>query len=731
MSRNKNWKNIKLIAFFGICLLSLLFEFLAYESKFLEKIDLDLYDYKLTQVNSDKEPHEDIIIVSIDEPSLDALENVVGRWPWQRQVWEDFLNFLGDAGARTIYFDVKFSEYTRPPKDGELDPGDLALFLGTQNFPRTVHAVQVVNEPEYEDNYHTLNLPLSEEAKFLALPNDSGISANNKLFLPYDELMAVTAYMGAIDVFPDSDGVYRRIDILRSYGDHYFKTLALAPYIDRNDEFTYTPQKLTFKNVEIPLEDGKVLVNIYENFKNYSASGIFSTITQIQNGKEDNFFVSPKLFEGKDIFIGATAVGLDDVKNTAFGIKPGVFLHASLLNSIKTGEFISKFPFSLSMLVTLVMLLIITWAIIFQDDILYKIIAFLLVNYVYFAGAKAALDTDQYWLPSGYILSTTVFGAFLAFIYRTFYENRDKRFLKTAFKNYISPDLIDEIHETGELPKLGGDIAFRTAYFTDIAGFSSFSEKIEPEELVNLINEYLTEMTDVLLSESGTLDKFVGDAIIACFGAPLPLEDHGVRAARVGIKMQKKLRDLRAKWAGDGERWPAEVQKMKMRIGINSGMLLTGNMGAQGRMNYTMMGDAVNLAARLEASGKYYGVLIHISQSARDQLNESFLIRKLDRIVVKGKTQPVVTYELLGFRGEREDLIPLVDLFEKGLSLYENKKFKEAKALFEQSLEYEDKRFDDIELEISPSRVYIIRCEEYIKAPPADDWDGINVLESK
>jgi adenylate cyclase len=215
------------------------------------------------------------------------------------------------------------------------------------------------------------------------------------------------------------------------------------------------------------------------------------------------------------------------------------------------------------------------------------------------------------WLSTVYPLWTIVMVAGGITLYRYIVEEKDKRFLRKTFGTYLSPALIEQMVESQTEPKLGGTSGERTAYFTDIASFSSFSEVLTPVELVELLNEYLTTMTDILLAEGGTLDKYEGDAILAFFGDPIAMPDHATRGIRTALRMQQALGDLRVKWQSEGEKWPDLVQQMRMRIGVNAGEFVTGNMGSATCMDYTMMGDVVNTAARLESSAKQYGIYIH------------------------------------------------------------------------------------------------------------------------
>jgi adenylate cyclase len=335
-----------------------------------------------------------------------------------------------------------------------------------------------------------------------------------------------------------------------------------------------------------------------------------------------------------------------------------------------------------------------------------------------------------FWLNMVYPALVTVVVFVSIMVYRYVVEEKDKRFLRQTFGTYLSPVLIEQMVQANTEPKLGGDSGVRTAYFTDIASFSSFSEILSATELVELLNEYLSVMTDILLAEDGTLDKYEGDAILAFFGAPLIMQDHATRALRTALRMQHALVDLRARWTAEGEKWPDLVQQMRMRIGVSSGEFVTGNMGSTVRMDYTMMGDVVNTAARLEASSKQYGIYI---QCTTDTLTlagpEAFEWRTIDRVRVVGRTEPLDTVEIMAPKGGLpEDQVLMRDLFHQGLDLYRAQKWDEAKAKLAESEEWEE-MFPG--RPTNPSRVFLERCEFFKANPPGEDWDGVWTLTSK
>ena len=313
-------------------------------------------------------------------------------------------------------------------------------------------------------------------------------------------------------------------------------------------------------------------------------------------------------------------------------------------------------------------------------------------------------------------------------LYRFLNEQKDKKFLKSTFGQYISPDLIDKMFANKQEPKLGGETGVHTAFFSDIQSFSSFTEVLEPEKMVNLMNEYLTEMTNVLLSRNGTLDKYIGDAIVAFYGAPVPVKDHEYQACMTALDMKDHLEILREKWRSE-EGWPEIVHNMQHRIGLSSGPMVTGNMGSTMRMNYTMMGDNVNLAARLEASAKQYGIYIQVSESTYKVVKDKFDWRFLDYVRVKGKQLPVKVYELIAEKGKMNDTDKAVlEAFSQAQELYFNQDWDNAINGFKECKELEDMFPGRSE---NPSNVYLKRCYQLKENPPGKDWDGGWVLTKK
>lgn len=304
-------------------------------------------------------------------------------------------------------------------------------------------------------------------------------------------------------------------------------------------------------------------------------------------------------------------------------------------------------------------------------------------------------------------------------IYRYVLSQHEKKMITGAFSHYVPAKVVDQILADPEKLSLGGDERVVTVMFTDVAGFTSISERLTPAELVKLLNEYLTEMTDTVLAHDGIIDKYEGDAIMAEFGMPVPYENHAFMACKTAVEMQKKLRKLREKWRKEGR------PELKARIGINTGEVIVGNMGSRDVFDYTVMGDSVNLGSRLEGANKFYGTDIMISQFTYDYVKEDFYTRELDLIKVKGKDEPIKVFQLITSKKDKvsDDFLKMLDIYSNGLKHYKVQEWNEAIDSFESCL--------NIVPDDPPSAEYRSRCIEYKFNSPGPDWDGITVMTEK
>ena len=424
--------------------------------------------------------------------------------------------------------------------------------------------------------------------------------------------------------------------------------------------------------------------------------------------------------DGSLCVLGETSTGSTDIGINPFDTKyPNVGTHASLANTILTRDFLSE----TSIWVSVIVAVILTAALVFASrntKPLFTIITGVLASVAVLGVDLAVFSFFGIYVP---VLPPllSIFFTFLALTFIQFLDTeREKGFIRNAFSHYLSEDVIKDIVGNPDKLKLGGELRHMTAMFTDIKGFSTISEKLTPVSLVKLLNEYLTAMSDIILDLGGTIDKYEGDAIISFFGAPLDLPGHALLACQAAVRMKKIESEINVRFLQDA----LAPSNLLTRMGINTGEMVVGNMGTVKKMNYTIMGDSVNLAARLEGVNKQYGTWLCISEDTMNEVKEGVIVRRLDRIRVVGKTQPIRIFELVDEKGSLDPRkADIIGLFEKALTKFESRLWDEADAAFRKVLAVDP---DD-----GPSKTYIDRIAKYKQTPPPENWDGVFVLTMK
>ena len=496
-----------------------------------------------------------------------------------------------------------------------------------------------------------------------------------------------------------------------------------------------------------------------------------------------DFDITQSPFYNKIVILGVAVEVLHDVKSTPFynymdlsQLTPGMETHANAIQTILHENYIKVFggkttrymvegaPYPMVNFLLIFCLCTLAYILLTKIE-LHPIIAGIIIfseGLVYYAFAMGMFANDNWWfwkstvaslLPGGlhekyydqlqvvlpgpgesYMMPIVAPLAGLVFTYASniifqfLHEQQDKKFLRETFGTYIAPKVLDKMYEEKQAPKLGGVEGHHTAFFSDIQNFSTFSESLEPTRMVALMNEYLTVMSKVILDNEGTLDKYIGDAIVAFYGAPAPVQNHEKKSCTTALLMGDALEDLRQKWRGEND-WPDIVYSMQHRIGLNCGKMVTGNMGSEMRMNYTMMGDTVNLAARLESSAKQYGVYNFVGENIYEETKDEFIFRFLDFVQVKGKNIPVKVYELVSAKDNADNhTVNLIKVFEEGLDHYYQQQWDKALAHFKKAEGMED-HFTS--RNTTPSAVFIERCTMFKDNPPGKDWDGVWTMTSK
>ncbi len=500
----------------------------------------------------------------------------------------------------------------------------------------------------------------------------------------------------------------------------------------------------------IPLREGQLIeANWFSRWDDsrfnprHSLADVISAIEDYNSDKPDQHAAAEKFFaEFKDaiVLVGPTDSLLQDLAPTPLDSSPvpKVGLHGNLVKTIVAEKFLVRTPEWVMWLAALGLTIIVSALAVAGGvrGLLAKVVALIaLAGYTYVSFYLFA--HSQFVLPMAAPLGAAFTTSFGAIIWQLVDEEKAKGRIKGMFGAYVSPDLVDRMVEAEDDPQLGGHDAEITAYFSDIQSFSTFSEKLGSGPLVELMNEYLTACTDIVQSQGGTLDKYIGDAVVAMFGAPIPLPDHAFRACVATQLVHHQLGELRKKWQAEGSKWPEIVWKMQTRVGLNTGICMIGNMGSRTRFNYTMMGDNVNLAARMESGAKQWGVYTMCTEATKlacDQHGgDRVVFRPLGRIVVKGRTLAVPIFEIVGLKETvSHQMRECAEIFAGGLAKYYARDWDGARGLFARSSVVESNLPGQTPGVVSnPSLVYLGITEHYKQEPPPENWDGVYVMKEK
>lgn len=439
--------------------------------------------------------------------------------------------------------------------------------------------------------------------------------------------------------------------------------------------------------------------------------------------KDKVVIIGSTMPEDRDLFPVSFARGKRKGDNLMYGVE----FHANIVQNVIWNDFLS-IQSKVSEIITIILLTVFAFystslirRIKIRFGILIEIINVLLIAiavYFYYLISIYVFINQKIVLAIVSPSLSLIIGYFGSTAYHFIKERMQNVVIKGMFSQYVSRAVVNELISNPDKLRLGGEKKNLSILFSDIAGFTTFAEKKDPEELVSLINEFLSEMSDIIIASEGTLDKYLGDAVMAFWGAPLEVKDHAEKACMTALQMQSALVKLRDRWTQSGE------APIRIRIGINTGDVIVGNIGGEKRFDYTVLGDDVNLASRLEGANKEYGTNIMISGSTYELVKNKFLARELDVIRVKGKTEPTKVYELISYKGDKtaENAIEDLDFYFQGLELYRHKSFDSAFDYFKRAFE----QYNDF-----PSKVYMQRCKFYIDNPPGSDWDGVFEFKTK
>lgn len=683
----KIWIRSIIVAILCCCVVSIL-----YKKKVFEVLENKTYDSRMIKTAGFISRNDDILFLVIDQDSLDWVKETRGwSWPWPREVYAQIVDFLSEGDVKSIAFDMIYDETSVYGNDDD----------------------EIFGEAEKRSGKVIQTIYVSVE------------NGEEKANFPVKAIGENAAIIGNITSAKDSDDVIRCARLYYDYEGIRYPALGIAPLI-LNDEYRDDIPEESPGIVRLRFQKStdvyhpfsvKYILQCYDYWKNPDSFDISAE-------EASELFWSPSDFEGYYVYLGLYAPGLFDICSTPVSqVYPGVGVHITTLDNFLNNSFIRVVPNSVNYLWIFFLAIFGASIVAFSETkvakthkIVLLIVLGFLIGCLLSIGLPYILFIPGIWLQliPALIAFLSSFIISLGFSYTI--EGRQKRFIKSAFGQYISPVVVEELIADPDKLVLGGERREISIYFSDLQGFTSISEKMkDPEQLIKVLNKYLTEMSNIIMKAGGTIDKYEGDAIVAFWNAPVSKDNHGKLAIEAAMECQKRLSELR----DDFEALCGE--KLYQRIGLNTGIAVVGNMGSENRFDYTMLGDSVNLASRLEGLNKQFGTYTMCTEATRQaaiKFNSKLKWRKLANVAVFGKKEPVIVYEPID-TSVYEQNRDIYEEFQAGFNLFYAGKFKLALSVFEKNEEKDP-----------ASMKYAEKCRQFIANPP-QEWNGVWVATEK
>ncbi len=711
----KEWKNTVCFSF-GIAVVAVLLSFLPP----LQDLEKKIFNQQMILRGPVDVSESPIVIIEI---SQEADEEIPYQYPWPRWIYGKLIENLNKAGARVIAIDVLFDQRDQNPAY------DSTFADALRGFDNVILIGGFRRTQDFADDG-------------IIIDKTSRVMPNRVL----EEAMPNP--VGMVEMRQDKDGFIRSYPFGTQFMDEQLQSLAIQTLMVKEDinqnEVINNPDIFSVGRYAIPKNKyGMMYINYYGGSRSFPFIGFekiiddedFDTRMEMEAFPVNEFsdpefgILARGVLEDKIVFVGATMPELQDYHLVPFewrGEQPvmaGVEIHAHALQTILDENYLTDLPFYYTLILTL-----------FIAFLLYEIVrrfrvwpgVIVTISIIIFISAGSYFLFDHLGIIASAIpLYLASAGAYITGNVKNYLaEQKEKQRITSMFSSYVSPELVDRLVTSKEDFKLAGETKTLTVLFSDIANFSSLAESVSAEKVVVFMNEYLNMMTKIITNENGTLDKYIGDAVMAFYGAPVSLRSHAIRACRSALRMQKASSEL-----NDSKLLKDEISpdfKLHTRIGINTGEMVVGNMGSEQRFNYTVMGDNVNIGARCEVACKDFGIgIITTMQTKREADKGEFIFRQLGKMRVKGRSAFVDIYQLACFADDVNlHVIEMVEIFEKALDHYMNKEWKQAADLFEKTEKIEKDLNYPVSEDINPSKFYLKRCNHFLTYPPPENWDG-------
>jgi adenylate cyclase len=739
---------------FRVSLLSTLFIVLLYlltsQSPFLRNLEAKALDLRF-HLRGPEHPGSPVVLVVIDDRSIAE----IGRWPWSRKRFAEVAQRLHAAGAKVVAFDLLFTEpetaverdllrglrqtlqsFDIPLQTAQREAFDhILLQLEEASGPDATFASAMreagnvvlpfaltgsTTSSQHQPGQHPPPPVMAQSAyrilSYLGSDKPMLPLMGRTILAPIDVIADSAVALGHVNVALETDGTPRYDYPVVEFQGEYYPSLVMQVV---RIFLGLKPEEITVRfgdgiqlgPFSIPTDESmRLLVNYL------GPRGAFSTyafVDVLQGRAPDS------AFRDAIVLIGGTASGLADTVVTPFAAAlPGIERHATVIDNILRQDFLRRREsMALIDLAAIVTMGLLVGSLSVKCPSYWGSIVALGLGGAYVVANVLAFTQAGLWVNLLFPLFALVASQSGITLFKYLTEERQKRLIRRAFQYYLHPTVVDQISQHPQLLKLGGESRELTVLFSDIRNFSMTAEGLSPEALVHLLNDYMTNMTQVVFRHNGLLDKYIGDGIMAVYGAPLADPDHAYEACRSALEMMQELEALRVRWGSQG------LPFLNIGIGINTAIMVVGNMGSELRFDYTVMGDGVNLASRLEGANKEYGTNIIISESTWEHVQDRLATRELDVIRVKGKAQPTRIFEVLGPLPSAPERAAVIQQFEMGLHAYRSQRWQDAIQRFQQVLEAMPGD--------PPSCFYIHRCRTFMAMPPPLDWDGVYTLRTK
>lgn len=707
-------------SFLAVFVLTILWENWSLVTPVTQLVERLALDFKYKNFAPLNYPSDKIVFIDVDDYSLDLINKSEGRWPWKRDVWYDTIQLLSFGEPKAILFDILFTENDKKNPDSDQQLADII-----KDFPNVSLAMSFESiKTDKPDRLPAAVTPFNIEIE------NSRPSLNNfgTFSRPYSPLWESLSHVHAVNSYKDADGLFRYTPIFLSYDNQLFPSLslkALQIYLD-NPKMKMDKTNLWLmaaKKTRIPLDNNNQFhFHFYQgDFQKEPFESLYALSGKWKNGQLDPDNLARYLknkFHNKILILGGSATGLQDLKVTPIHKDyPGALLHAVAISNILEGHFLSR-PFAgWHMLLSLFFVALIYFNFVYTTNILWKNLSPALILGLYGFLSIYFFHVEEVDLPlSGPIIFGLLsYGDGLAYV--SFVESKQKRKIIGTLSKYLSPEVTQQLVEHGIDPAAEvGSKQELTILFSDVRDFTTLSENIKPEQVVAMLNHYLGQMTHIVFEHKGTLDKFIGDAVMAFWGAPIKDENAPLHAVQTALAMVKELRlinkDFKLKYG----------LEFQIGIGINTGQVIVGNIGSDRRLDYTVIGDNVNLASRMEGLTKNYGVELIVGDNTYDKIKAQMYCRLIDLVQVKGKKETTRLYEVLAtIEHTTDEDKSLVQQYSEAFDSYTDGDFSTAASLFKQILA---QKYD------GPSKVMLDRCEHLLQFPP-ENWTGIFKFTSK